>query len=88
MKPILSELAFVGVAGALLLAGCGGGGAGTSPVLDTPGPPSGVPSAATTSSAGALAFVKAVAASNDAEPIPLGDAVLATSDTDEPDPGI
>jgi hypothetical protein len=90
MKSILSGLAFLGVAGALLLAACGGGGGGSSAVPDAPGPATGVPAAATTSSAGALAFVKAVAASGDssAEPIPLGDAVLAASDTDEPDPGI
>lgn len=92
MKSILSALACLGVASGLLLAGCGGGGGGggSSPVLDPGGPGSGVPTAATTSSAAALAFVKALAATGDnsAEPIPLGDAVLATSDTDEPDPGI
>jgi hypothetical protein len=90
MKSILSGLAFLSVAGALL-SGCGGGGGGgTSAVPDFPGPATGVPASATTSSAGALAFVKTVAASGDdgAEPLPLGDAMLATSDTDEPDPGI
>ena len=47
-----------------------------------------VPLSATTSSAGAMAFVKSVAATSDnkAEPIRVGDAVLATSETDEPDP--
>ena len=49
-----------------------------------------VPLSATTSSAGAMEFVKRVAATSDnkAEPIRVGDAVLATSNTDEPDPGI
>ena len=49
-----------------------------------------VPLSATTSSAGAMEFVKRVAATSDnsAEPIRVGDAVLATSDTDEPDPSI
>ena len=49
-----------------------------------------VPLSATTSSAGAMEFVKRVAATSDnsAEPIRVGDAVLATSDTDEPDPGV
>ena len=49
-----------------------------------------VPLSATTSSAGAMEFVKQVAATSDnkAEPIRVGDAVLATSNTDEPDPSI
>ena len=49
-----------------------------------------VPLSATTSSAGAMEFVKRVAATSDnkAEPIRVGDAVLATSNTDEPDPAI
>lgn len=91
MKSILSGLAWLGVAGALSLAGCGGGGGpAPAPVPDPGGPATGVPAAATTSSAAALAFVKSLAASGDnsAEPVPLGDAMLATSDTDEPDPGI
>jgi hypothetical protein len=74
-----------------LLAACGGGGGGAAPaVADPPFTGTDVPSSATHSSAGALAFVKSVAAAaNDsAEPISLGDAVLATSDSDEPDPGI
>jgi hypothetical protein len=75
---------------ALLLASCGGGG-GDSPVpSDPPIAGTDVPLSATTSSAGALAFVKSVAATSDntANPIVVGDAVLATSDTDEPDTGI
>lgn len=57
-----------------------------------PAPPSppGVPTSATTSSAGAIAFVKAMAASSDetTDPVELGDAVLASSDADEPDPSV
>lgn len=89
MKSILSALACLGVASGLLLGGCGGGGGG-APVIEPPGMTTGVPASASTSSAGALAFVRGIAASSDAgaEPIPLGDAVLATSDTDEPDPDI
>jgi hypothetical protein len=77
--------------GALLLAACGGGGDSATPVVtDTPVAGSDVPQSATTSSAGALAYVKSVAATSDntATPVNVGDAVLATSDTDEPDPSI
>ncbi len=77
------------VGGAVLLAACGGGGGGsTSGEATVPG--SDVPLSATTSSAGAFAFVKSVAATSDntALPIVVGDAVLATSETDEPDPGV
>jgi hypothetical protein len=74
-----------------LVPACGGGGGGAAPAVTNP-PLAGtdVPASATASPAGALAFVKTVAAAtgNDAEPIAVGDAVLATSDTDEPDPDI
>jgi hypothetical protein len=89
---------------AALLAGCGGGyggdsgantagGGGAGPTFNSdPNMVSGtdVPLSATTSSAGAMEFVKRVAATSDdkAEPIRVGDAVLATSNTDEPDPAI
>jgi len=79
----------VGVAA--LLSACGGGGGGDSAVpVDPPVAGSDVPLSATTSSAAALAFVRTVAATSDntATPITVGDATLATSDTDEPDPGI
>jgi hypothetical protein len=79
-----------GLAGtALLLAACGGGG-GTAAPMDPPVATSDVPQSAMTSSAGALAFVKSVAATSDntAAPLTVGDATLATSDTDEPDPSI
>jgi hypothetical protein len=79
---------------AMLLAACGGGGDGDD--IESRGPQdpaiagTEVPTSATTSSAGALAFVKSVAAtsSNTADPIVVGNAVLATSDTDEPDQGV
>jgi hypothetical protein len=91
MKSIACKVTGLCVAGsALLLAACGGGGGGAAGV-DAPvaAPPGGLASA-TTSSAGALAFVRAVAATSEsgAEPITIGDAALATSETDEPDPGI
>ena len=72
----------------------GGGGGGTAPATLDSDPntmsATDVPLSATTSSAGAMEFVKRVAATSDnsAEPIRVGDAVLATSDTDEPDPAI
>ncbi|MDB5883043.1 MAG: hypothetical protein JWP43_2921 [Ramlibacter sp.] len=71
----------------LLLTACGGGGGGPAPVADDG---TDVPRSAMTSSAGAIAFMKSVAASSDntASPLRVGDAVLATSDTDEPDPEI
>jgi hypothetical protein len=79
------------VAGVLLLAACGGGGGGGTPAPSDP-PVAGteVPTSATTSSAGAFAFVNSVSASSDntAEPLIVGDATLAVSDTDEPDPSI
>ena len=77
-------------AAAVLLTACGGGGGGgvssADPLIDGID----VPQSAMSSSAGAFAFVKSVAASNDdgAEPLRVGGAVLATSDSDEPDPGV
>ena len=82
--------AIVATAG-LLLTACGGGGGGGESIAVNPNVPgTDVPLSATTSSAGALAFVKMVAAtsSDSASPLVVGDAVLATSDTDGPDAGI
>jgi len=80
------------VGGALLLAACGGGSGDGAPTGPVPPGSAGtdVPASATTSSAGAFAFVKSVAATSDdtALPLAVGDAALAASDTDEPDPGV
>ncbi len=91
----LLRAAFTLAGGALLLAACGGGSSGGtsggSPAdTDPPFAGSEVPVSATTSSQGAFAFVKSVAASSDdtATPIVVGDVTLATSDTDDPDPGV
>lgn len=86
MKSIPWGLASLVFASALLVAGCGGGGRHDNDLVNG----SDVPLSATTSSAGALAFIKRVVASSDesSEPLRVGDAVLATSDTDDPDPGI
>ncbi|HSV79917.1 MAG TPA: hypothetical protein VLK85_12055 [Ramlibacter sp.] len=73
--------------GALLLAACGGHGDGspdtgaTSPVELA----SDVPASARQSADGAFDFVASVAATRDdtAEPLVVGDATLASSDTDE-----
>jgi hypothetical protein len=75
-------------ASSVLLSACGGGGSAASP--DNADNGTDVPQSAMTSSAGAIAFMKSVAATSDntASPLRVGDAVLATSDTDEPDPGI
>lgn len=75
-------------AGALLLAACGGGGGSRdvqSYVLDTE-----VPVSATTSAAGAFAFVSSVASTRGetVEPLIVGDATLGSSETEEPDPSI
>ena len=79
-------------ASALVLAACGGGGGGgeTAVITDPLIGGTDVPTSATASSAGAVAFVKSVAASSDnsASPITVGDATLATSDSDEPDAGV
>ena len=76
-------------AGALLLAACGGGGGDSGPA-DPPVAGTGVPLSATTSSDGAVAFLKTVTGSSDnmAEPIVVGEVTLAISDTAEPDPSI
>ncbi len=76
--------------GALLLSACGGRGDSIALPTDPPVAGSEVPTSATTSSAGALTFVKSVAAtsSDSATPLVVGDAVLATSETEEPDPSV
>lgn len=91
MKAITTLRAvFTAAAGALLLAACGGGGSSPPVANDPPDTGTQVPVSATSSSTGAVAFVKSVAATRDdtAEPVTVGDAVLATSDTDEPEPGV
>ncbi len=75
-------------AGVALLAACGGGGGGgSSAPVDPVVGGSDIPVSATTSSAGAFTFVNGVASApdNTAEPLVVGDATLATSETDEPD---
>ncbi len=76
-----------GALGALMLGACGGGGGGTSVPLIAG---TEVPEYATSSSAGAFAFVKLTAATSSEtdSPLIIGDVKLATSETDEPDPGV
>ena len=75
------------IAGALatILAACGGGGSHL-PATDQLVSGTDVPESATTSAAAAVAFVAAtIAASSDStEPLVVGSAELATSDSDEP----
>lgn len=75
--------------GIALLAACGGGGGSSAPVDPVVGGTD-IPVSATTSAAGAFTFVNGVASSSDntAEPLVVGDATLATSETDEPDASI
>jgi hypothetical protein len=80
-------------AATVLLAACGDSSSLPAPVTPPAPPPpitTEIPVSATTSSAGAFTFVNSVAsASQDtAEPLLDGDSVLATSDTDEPDPSV
>lgn len=87
MTKKLTALSGAAVAASLLVA-CGGGGGDSGSAAQVNVPGSDIPQSATTSSAGAFAFVNGVASSRSetAEPLVAGDAVLATSETDEPDP--
>jgi hypothetical protein len=92
LLPTLRALLGLALAASVLVA-CGGGDdapIATAPPPDLPIPGTAVPTSATTSAAGALAFVKSMASSADEtlDSVELGAAVLATSDTDEPDPGV
>lgn len=70
------------------------GGSSSLPVAQAPMDPliagTDVPTSSTTTAAGAAVFVKMVVESsaNAAEPLVLGDAVLATTDTEEPDSSV
>jgi hypothetical protein len=89
MRKSLMLAAATSAGAALLLAACGGGGGGGDPVPTDPlVSGTDVPTSATTSSAGAFAFVSSVAASPNetGEPLVVGNATLATSETDEPSP--
>ena len=89
MSTLLSTMVRAGLAtGVLLVAACGNNDSSGSsdPVVSG----TDVPTSATTSSAGALAFVKATAATSNetADALVVGDVTLATSETDEPDASI
>lgn len=83
-----NRLALGLAAGGLLLAACGGGGG--SPAPDPLVSGTDIPVAATTSSTAAFSFVNGVASApdNTGEPLTVGDATLATSETDEPDASV
>jgi hypothetical protein len=74
---------------AALLAGCGGGGGddGGGSTTTTNANTGGLPSSATSSVEGLIAYMKGLIATNTdstSEPVSLGNAVLPTSDTTEP----
>jgi len=79
----------LGAAAAALLAACGGGGGGNpaAPTV-TLQPGSDVPQSAASSISGVIAFLQSLIAgtSETSEPITIGDATLATSETAEPEP--
>lgn len=91
MNPVFLQRTALGLAIAAAVSGCGGGGGNA--VVETPPPStppvatSEVPASAGASAAGATAFVRSVAAtpSDATEPLVVGDATLATSETDEPE---
>jgi hypothetical protein len=84
----MKTLSSIAISAALLTA-CGGGSDGTVPA-PAPAPVSGsdVPASATQDPNAAYQFVASLAAtsSESADPITVGDATLATSETDEPAP--
>ena len=88
MHKTLQTMLGAGCAAGLVTVGlvaCGGGD-GVQATLDPLFAGTDVPTSATTSSDAALAFVASLAAGSgdSAEPIAVGDAVLASSDTAEP----
>jgi multidrug efflux pump subunit AcrA (membrane-fusion protein) len=81
-------------AAAVLVIACGDGSslppAGAAQTSSPTASTTDIPLSATTSAQGAFSFVNLVASSplDTAEPLLDGDAVLAVSDTDEPDPSV
>ncbi len=74
----------------VVLAACGGGGGSSSPTV-APVSTSDVPVAATQQSSAAMAFVKSVVDKGEANqdtPLVVGEAMLASSDSDEPAGGL
>lgn len=90
MKSLVRNRFWALGAGVALLAACGGGGGDSSTPVDPVVSGTDIPVSATSSAAGAFTFVNSVASASDntAEPLVVGDATLATSETDEPDASI
>jgi hypothetical protein len=87
MKHLPIRTRLLVAATALVLSACGGG-SGGAPAPDPNVAGSDVPQTATLGAADATAFVRGSAASatDSAEPLRLGNAILATSETAEPEP--
>lgn len=88
---VRSFIAAAAITTALAVTGCGGGSDGPSvtaaPTVDLV-PGTMVPTSATSSVAGVIAFLMQLIAgtSETTDPIAVGDAVLSTSETDDPTP--
>jgi hypothetical protein len=88
MRTLQTMTRAVALAGlTVLLAACGGGGGGSTSadvgVTNVPG--TGVPTSATTSVAGLIAFMRSLIAGTDetSDPVVLGGATLSSSETDD-----
>jgi predicted flavoprotein YhiN len=95
MKHFLPNPALMALgAAAMLVVACGDGSSlpptGAAPPSNPAASTTDIPLSATTSAQGAFKFVNQAASSlqDAAEPLVDGDAVLAVSDTDEPDPSV
>ncbi len=90
--PATLQTRLLAVIAVSVLAACGSSGDSAPPVVVNPFVPgTDVPLTATTSSTGAADFIKGIVAAGGSEstdPLVAGDAMLAVSETDEPDPTI
>jgi hypothetical protein len=95
MKNFLPKPTLIALGAAIvMLVACGDGSSlpptGAAPPGNPPEGTTGIPASATASAQGAFSFVNQTASTqqDSAEPLLDGDAALAASDTDEPDPSV